>query len=126
MESIKIGTKKYELVSNGFGLTAKGGKAIFLPGTDSFDAVEATVKTANGVELLDETDSQLASVTGIVYAGMLTKDDNYLIRVEPEGKEVYGTVMIATFREPDLREKINEVQAQVDYVAMMANIQIGV
>ena len=36
MESIKIGTKTYQLVANGYQLGERNGRVIFLPGEDSF------------------------------------------------------------------------------------------
>ena len=73
-----------------------------------------------------------------MYAGRLTKDDNYVVGSEQtqtgantessdpitETRDVIGTVMIAEFRVPDLREELAATKAQLAYVAMMGGIDL--
>ena len=89
---------------------------------------------------MDDAGEPILTRSDLVYAGRLTKDDNYIIGTETvqtgtdpesndpitETRDVIGTVMIAEFRAPDLRDKVTELEAQVAYMAMMSNIEMEV
>ncbi len=126
MESIKIGTKTYQLVANGYQLGEKDGRVIFLPGEDSFETIENEMESAVGVQLIDDAGEVIESRKDLMYAGKLSKDARYVIDVTGANEEVFETVMMAHFREPDVREQVNELQAQLDYVAMMTDVQLEV
>ena len=140
MEKIKINEKLYDLVVNGLQLGEQGGKVIFLPAAASFAEVETDVKATKAITVVDDAGEPILTRSDLVYAGRLTKDDNYIIGTEtvqtgtdPESndpiteiRDVIGTVMIAEFRVPDLRDKVTELEAQVAYMAMMSNIEMEV
>ena len=140
MEKIKINEKLYDLVANGVQLADQGGKIIFQPGTANFTVVEADVQAAKTITVLDEAGEPIRTRSDLVYAGRLAKDDNYVIAAEqvqigtdPETgepimdtRDVIGTVMIAEFRTPDLREQLAATEAKLEYVAMMSGIEMEV
>lgn len=126
MESIKIGTKTYQLVANGYQLGERNGRVIFLPGEDSFDIIEKEMKSAVGIQLIDGLGEVIESRTDLIYAGKLSKDARYVVNISESGEKTVETVMVAEFREPDMRERVNEIQAQLDYVAMMTDVQLEV
>lgn len=139
MESIKINGKQYTLVADGYQLREDEGHVIFRPGDVSFEEVEADLRAARSVMVLDDAGEPLVSRSDLVYAGRLTKDSDYVIGteqvetgVDEDGNPVYdvqtvtGTVMIAEFRQPDLREKYSALEAQMAYLAMMADIDMEV
>ncbi|RHP46403.1 hypothetical protein [Clostridium sp. AF32-12BH] len=131
MEKIKFLNKTYELVANGYQLQQDGGRTIFQPGEQTFEEIEAAVSAATSIMLLEETGAPLASRTDLVYAGRLTKQKDYVIRTEKEEtgtdedgnpvytyKDVTGTVMIAEFRLPDLREAYKSLEEEVTNTQM--------
>lgn len=123
MEKVKFGVTEYELPVNGYRLNDEGGKVIFLPGSATFEVVEADVKVAASITVLDSAGEPWVRRTDLVYAGHIEKDDNYVIGADPEqGTDITGTVLIAEFRLPDVREQLAEVKAQLDYVTMMSDI----
>lgn len=138
MEKIKINEKLYELVVNGVQLTDQGGKVIFQPAAATFAEVEMDVKAAKAITILDDAGEPVLTRSDLVYAGRLTKDDNYVVGTEQvqigtdpessdpitETRDVIGTVMIAEFRVPDLREELAATKAQLAYVAMMGGIDL--
>lgn len=137
METIKINGTQFELVPNGYQLGNDGGQVIFRPGTASFDAVEVLLLGAKTLTVLDSAGDPLVSRSDLVYAGQLTKNSNYVIGSEQvqsgtddDGNPVYetqnvtGTVLIAQFRMPDLREKCAELEAQMAYLAMMTDVEM--
>lgn len=126
MESIKIGTKTYQLVANGYQLGEKDGRAIFLPGEDSFETIENEMESAVGVQLIDDAGEVIESRKDLMYAGKISKDTKYVVSISESGEENVSTVIIAEFREPDVRERVNKLQAQLDYVAMMTDVQLEV
>lgn len=139
MEKIKIGNIICELIANGAQLSNQGGEVIFQPGSNSFDAIETAVKTAKEIVVLDEAGDPILTRSDLVYGGRLAKDDNYAIGTEQvengadesgnpvyETKDIIGTVMIAGFRIPDLREQLAATQAKLEYVAMMSGIEMEV
>jgi len=138
MEKIKINEKLYDLVVNGLQLRDQGGKVIFQPVAATFAEVEADVKAAKAITVLDDAGEPILTRSDLVYAGRLTKDDNYVVGTEQvqtgtdpesrdpitETRDVIGTVMIAEFRVPDLREELAATKAQLAYVAMMGGIDL--
>lgn len=139
METIKINGNSYELVADGYQLTETGGRVIFKPGTASFGAVKADLHAANGIEVLDSAGKAFISRTDLVYAGRLQEVEAYVIGTEQvetgtdeDGNPVYstqdvtGAVMVADFREPDLREQYAALSAKMDYLAMMNDIDLEV
>lgn len=138
MEKIKINEKLYDLVINGVQLTDQGGRVIFQPAAATFAEVEADVKATKAITVLDDAGEPILTRSDHVYAGRLTKDDNYVVGTElvqtgtnPESsdpimetRDVIGTVMIAELRAPDLREELAATQAQLAYVAMMGGIDL--
>ena len=126
MEKIKFLNKTYELVANGYQLQQDGGRIVFQPGDQTFEEVEAAVSVATSILLLDDAGEPLISRTDLAYAGRLAKQKDYVIRTEKEetgtdedGNPVYtyknvtGTVMIADYRLPDLREKYKALEEEV-------------
>lgn len=126
MEKVKFGVTEYELPVNGYRLNDEGGKVIFLPGLATFEAVEADVKAATSITVLNSAGEPWISRTDLIYAGRLTKDDTYIIGSDEQGVDITGTVLVAEFRLPDVREQLVEVKAQLDYVTMMADIPMEV
>lgn len=138
MEKIKINEKLYDLVVNGLQLGEQGGKVIFQPAAATFAEIEADVKATKAITVLDDAGEPVLTRSDLVYAGRLTKDDNYIVGTEQvqtdtntesgepamETRDVIGTVMIAEFRTPDLREQLAATQAQLAYVAMMGGIDL--
>ena len=118
MEKIKINEKLYDLVVNGLQLGEQGGKVIFQSAAATFAEIEADVKATKSITVMDDAGEPILTRSDLVYAGRLAKDDNYVIGTEQvqtgtnpessdpimETQDVIGTVMIAEFRAPDLRE----------------------
>lgn len=122
MEKLRINEKLYELVANGLQLTDQGGEVIFRPGSATFDTVLADVRSTKSITVLDDLGDPILTRADLVYAGKLAKYDN-----SPTGVEnAQETVMIATFRAPDVREKLAELEARQEYMAMMAGIEMEV
>lgn len=126
MESIKIGTKTYQLVANGYQLGERNGRVIFLPGEDSFETIENEMESAAGIYLIDGLGEVIESRKDLMYAGKISKDTKYVVSISESGEENVSTVIMAEFREPDVRERVNKLQAQLDYVAMMTDVQLEV
>lgn len=115
MEKVKF-NNVYDLVVNGLLLSDQGGQVVFLPGNVGFEKVEAELKTVKSITLLDEKENPIQVRTDLVYAGRLTKD------IAHES----GMVMVAEFRLPDVREQLAVVEAKLDYVAMMTDVEMEV
>ena len=138
MEKIKINEKLYDLVVNGLQLGEQGGKVIFQSAAATFAEIEADVKATKSITVMDDAGEPILTRSDLVYAGRLAKDDNYVIGTEQvqtgtnpessdpimETQDVIGTVMIAEFRAPDLREQLAATQAQLAYVAMRGGIDL--
>lgn len=138
MEKVKINEKLYDLVVNGVQLADQGGRVIFQPAAATFAEIEADVKATKAITVLDDAGEPILTRSDLVYAGRLAKDDNYVIGTEQvqtgtdpessdpimETRDVIGTIMIAEFRVPDLREELAATKAQLAYVAMMGGIDL--
>ena len=127
MQTVKFGGITCGLVTNGLQLGDEGGKVIILPEANSFTDVEAALKAAKDIVVLDDAGEPWITRSDLVYAGRLAKDDNYVVGADTEaGTDITGTVLIAEFRVPDLREKYAALEAKVEYVSMMAGIEMEV
>lgn len=137
METIKINGNSYELVAGGYQLHETGGRIIFQPGASDFATIKADLLAAGGIEVLDDSGNVFISRSDLVYAGRMQEDDNYIVGFEQvetgtdesgnpiyETRDVIGTVMIADFREPDLREQYADLEAKMDYLAMMTDVEM--
>lgn len=127
MEKVKFGTTLYDLVVDGVRLTEQGGKVILLPGAGTFDTVKADVQAAKSITVLDDAGEPILMRTDLVYAGRLAQDDNYVIGADfGVGTDVTGTVLIVDFRTPDLTDKVVALEAKIEYLSMMAGIEMEV
>lgn len=133
IEKIKFGDYVFDLVPNGINLTDKGGKIIFQEGENAFDQIKAILKSNNSITLIGLSGNPEWNKDDLVYAGKLTEQENFVISTESiqigetgeqtfEMKEIKGTVIIAEFRTPDLREEIAALNAKVAYLSMMSEI----
>ena len=136
MEKIKFNNSLFELVANGYQLQQDGGRIIFQPGEKTFEEIEAVVSAATSIMLLDDAGVPLASRTDLVYAGRMTRQSDYVISTEKDEagvdengnpvypyKDVTGTVMIAEFRLPDLREAYKSLEEEMTN-AQMAIVEL--
>lgn len=135
METIKINGNSYDMVANGWQLDETGGRIVFQPGSRDFASVLADLQATKSLDLVDDTGSVIASRSDLVYAGRLQLDRNWVIGSEQYSvagdgpavyKDIIGTAIIADFREPDVREKLAEMNARLDYVAMMTDVDMEV
>ena len=138
MEKVKINEKLYDLVANGVQLEVQGGKVIFRPGAANFAEIEADAKATKSITVVDDAGEPFLTRSDLVYAGRITKDDNYIIGTEQvdtgnttesgdsvtETRDIVGTVMIVEFQAPGLREELEATKAQLAYVAMIANVDL--
>lgn len=136
MNKIKFNNKIFELVTNGYQLQQDRGRIIFRPGEMNFDEVEEAVSVATSIILLDDAGEPLASRSDLVYAGRMSRQSDYVIGTEKEEtgidedgnpiytyKDVTGTVMIAEFRLPDLREAYKSLEEEMTN-AQMAIVEL--
>ena len=136
MEKIKFNDSLFELVANGYQLQQDGGRIVFQPGEATFEEAETTVSATTSIMLLDDAGEPLASRSDLVYAGRMTRQSDYVIGTEKEetgvdedGNQIYtykdvtGTVMIAEFRLPDLREAYKSLE-EVMTNAQMAIVEL--
>ena len=136
MEKIKFNDSLFELVANGYQLQPDGGRIVFQPGEATFEEAVAAVSAATSIMLLDDAGVPLASRTDLVYVGRMTRQSDYVIRIEKEEtgtgedgnpaytyKDVTGTVMIAEFRLPDLREAYKSLEEEMTN-AQMAIVEL--
>ena len=137
MEKIRINNTLYDLVPNGYQVTGQGGRITFLPGDQSFNVAKADLVAAKELEVLDDLGNPIISQSGLVYAGRVSLDDNYIIGTEQvqtgtddagdpvyDTRDITGAVLIAEFRVPDIRDQVAALEAQLAYVAMMANVDV--
>lgn len=124
MEKIKIGKLEFELVTNGYRLGKEGGTLVFLPEERTFEEVENIMKQAESIYLIDGAGEIMESRHDLIFAGRMQKDNYYVISNNEQGKEILGTVMTADFRISDVREELDEINAKLDYVAMMTDVEV--
>lgn len=141
MEKIKFGTEVFDLVPVGatFG-EDKARITIVLPDGTNYETVEIAVSGKERIEILDEDGEVLAAHKGYIYLDSLTKQKDRVIgttqvvtgtdeeTLEPiyTNQEVTATVMVVTLKRADVRQEVEEMKANLDYVAMMAGVEMEV
>ena len=113
IEKIKFGDQAFDLVAAGVNLREDGGTINFQKGAASFDAIEA-ILIANGsivqIGLSGEPDWTRSD---LVYAGRLTKQSDQVIGTAEDGvTSITADIMIATFRTPDLTERVAALETE--------------
>ncbi|MFV0242573.1 MAG: hypothetical protein ACK5H4_21380 [Lacrimispora sphenoides] len=98
IKKIKFGDQTFDLVAAGVNLADNGGTILKSGGSIS------------QIGLTGEADWKRPD---LVYAGRLTKQSDYVIRLEEDGiTEVKADVMISTCRTPDLTERVAALEAE--------------
>jgi len=113
IEKIKLGNQTYDLVPAGVNLGDNGGTIIFQKGASSFDAIETVLKANGAIAQIGLSGEQDWSRSDLVYAGRLAKQSDYVIGVAEDGvTDIKADVMIATFRAPDLTDRVAALEAE--------------
>lgn len=122
VEQIKFGTQLFNLVPDGVRLSDNGGKVLFEKGTNTFEEIKTILKANGDIEQVNTSGGTDWSRSDLVYGGKLMEIDDYEVS-EGTTKEVIE----AEFRLPNIKEALAELadtNARLDYVAMMANINV--
>lgn len=122
VEQIKFGTHLFNLVPDGVRLSDNGGKILFEKGTNTFEEIKTILKANGDIEQINTSGQPDWSRSDLIYGGRLMEIDGYEVS---EG--VTKEVMQAEFRLPDVNEvlvKLAETDARVDYIAMIANVNV--
>lgn len=115
IEKIKFGDQAFDLVAAGVNLGESGGTIKFQMMEKSFDAIEATLEANGTIAQIGLSGEPDWSRSDLVYAGKLTKESDQAIGTAEDGvTPITADVMIATFRAPDLTEKVAEQAAEIE------------
>lgn len=132
VEKIKFGEQSFDLVPDGVILGESGGTIVFQKGKKSFDEIEDILQNNFSITQIGVSGMTEWSRSDLVYAGKLTKQSGYTVNTEQvmKGESEYMTVdvkadvMIAEFREPDIREQLAATNAKLSYLSMMTGIDM--
>lgn len=119
IEKIQFGEQTFDLVAGGVNLQPDGGTITFQRGTSGFDAIEHNLQSNGVIRQINTSGDIDWSITNLVFDGIITQNPNYEI-----GDGVKVKVLTAKFRLPDLREKLKDTDALVDYIMMMQDIDL--
>ena len=126
--------KEYLLVIGGTSSTPRTLQLIFQTTEPLEDvaAVFADAAATEQIKTVNEDGSTLLIYDGYtVLDNPKSIDDNYLITPEQYGEDgavtaeaVYGRVALLTLSQPDINAKVEKNTADIDYVAIMASIDL--
>jgi hypothetical protein len=113
IEKIKFGDQVYNLVAAGVNLGESGGNITFQKGSASFDSIEAVLKANGSIVQIGLSGEPDWTRSDLVYAGKLTKQSDYVIgKAEDAVTDIKADVMIASFRTPDLQERVSALEKE--------------
>lgn len=113
IEKIKFGDQVFDLVAAGVNLGESGGTIKFQKGTASFDSIEALLKANGSIVQIGLSGEPDWTRSDLVYAGRLTKQSDQVIGTAEDGvTPVTADIMIATFRTPDLTERVAALETE--------------
>ncbi|WP_367567197.1 hypothetical protein [Lacrimispora sp.] len=115
IEKIKFGDQVFDLVAAGVNLGESGGTIKFQMMEKSFDAIEAILKANGSIVQIGLSGEPDWSRSDLVYAGKLTKESDQAIGTAEDGvTPITADVMIASFRTPDLTDKVAAQAAEIE------------
>jgi len=113
IEKIKFGDQPFDLVTDGVHLGIDGGTIAFQKGTASFDSIETLLKANGSITQIGLSGEPDWTRSDLVYAGRLTKQSDQVISTAEDGvTSIMADVMTATFRTPDLTERVAALEAE--------------
>ena len=113
IEKIKFGSQEFDLVAAGVNLNESGGTIKFQKGPKTFDAIEAILKANGSITQIGLSGEPDWTRSDLVYAGRLTKQSDQVIGTAEDGvTPITADIMIATFRTPDLTERVAALEAE--------------
>lgn len=113
IEKIKFGDQPFDLVAAGVNLGESGGTIKFQKGSKTFDAIEAILKANGSITQIGLSGEPDWTRSDLVYAGRLTKQSDQVIDTAEDGvTPITADIMIATFRTPDLTERVAALEAE--------------
>lgn len=115
IEKIKFGDQAFDLVAAGVNLGEGGGTITFQMGDSSFDAIESLLKANGDIKQIGLSGAPDWSRSDLVYAGKLSKISDYEVGVAEDGlTAITADVVTATFRTPDLTDKVAAQAAEIE------------
>ena len=113
IEKIKFGDQPFDLVAAGVNLGESGGTIAFVKGSATFDAIEAILKANGSIVQIGLSGEPDWSRADLVYAGRLIKQSDQVIGMAEDGvTSITADIMIATFRTPDLTERVVALETE--------------
>ena len=113
IEKIKFGDQAFDLVAAGVNLGESGGTITFQKGSKTFDAIESLLKANGSIVQIGLSGEPDWTRSDLVYAGRLTKQSDQVIGTAEDGvTSITADIMIATFRTPDLTERVAALEAE--------------
>ena len=113
IEKIKFGDQAFDLVAAGVDLGADGGTIKFQMGDKTFEEIETILQANSTIKQIAVSGDTDWSRYDLVYGGFVSRDANYAIGTADDGvTDVTAAVMIATFRAPDLRERVTALEKE--------------
>jgi len=107
IEKIRFGITEFDLVVGGIDLSDDGGKITFQNKGLSFNEVKSILKSNDEITQIGLSGKPDWSRSDLIYAGKLQNIEEYVIGISEDGiTEIKAEVMIASFRTPDLAERV--------------------
>lgn len=113
IEKIKFGNQIFDLVTDGVHLGIDGGTIKFQKGEASFDEIKALLKANGEITQINLSGNPDWSRDDLVYAKKLSEESDYVIGTAEDGvTSITADIMIATFRTPDLTERVAALETE--------------
>lgn len=113
IEKIKFGDQVFDLVADGVDLGTDGGTIKFQMGDKTFEEIETILKANSTIKQIARSGDTDWSRSDLVYGDFVSRDANYVIGTADDGvTDITAAVMIATFRTPDLRERVTALEKE--------------
>lgn len=125
IEKIKFGDQAFDLIAAGVNLTESGGTIKFQKGSKTFDAIEAILKANGSIVQIGLSGEPDWTRSDLVYAGRLTKQSGQVIGMaEDKVTPITADIMIATFRTPDLTERVAALETENQSLRETVNVLV--
>lgn len=115
IEKIKFGDQAFDLVAAGVNLGESGGTIKFQKGSKTFEEIETILQANSTIKQISTSGDADWSRSDLVYGDFMSRDANYVIGKAEDGvTDITAAVMIATFRTPDLTDKVAAQAAEIE------------
>ena len=125
MEKIYFGLNEFDTVVGGASVFGDQGTFKLIKGEDTVDEIVEKTSNCETIKVKSATGETLATYVGYTKFDSAVLDPEYVISVDPEtGEPTTAAVVTVIVLKPTVEEQVAQNSANIDYIAMVEDIDL--